>query len=565
MKSEQLAKICRLEEFIKDDAVDLNNKPVAQRLLSRLEDDVLKCSMFSREVVVYIHWYYMRRCQCLDSVEFQKLFNHKPNFLAFFNMLGDVDSMNAHISFEYATLRRKYNLPVYNMSMQTALFEDMSAKYERIFMDNIVSHMYVRVLNFFLNFYPEQQKCESYSGVLDVLFNEKPKYTADVEHLQFFHKTFPEVENFYDLKNNYYKYVPFLIKLQQKCIAIKTKVFTVFPIYKPGRQYIQYRQAAIHSLLKSMNLIPATTPVADIEYYARRYFTVDSKLYQYLCTDGVTVSLYYESADVIPRRPSREKPWVSKFSDNIQRRFKNNEYEHVIGLDTGLNLAFAGVSKDLLTGAQRIIKLSGEILKAKTGGHTRQEFHLEWTRDILEKTRTALSTKSLEQYSWWTSHHLRHFVESQTVFCHRKLAELDSQWLISNAECAMKTANRLLLHTNPKKTLVLVGTTFLERPRGSIPLPLAEVVSELKKRADVAVIDEYMSTKICSSCFDCETTKLLHRKQRCSKCGVNWNRDVNAGINIMKLGLLDISGRRRPDIFRRKFTYNSDVIRRLKE
>lgn len=104
--------------------------------------------------------------------------------------------------------------------------------------------------------------------------------------------------------------------------------------------------------------------------------------------------------------------------------------------------------------------------------------------------------------------------------------------------------------------------------RGHAPVPVKGFRNALKKRARLVSIDEFRTSKLCSSCrqpldlaayphqdengrFDMkETRNVLHCAT--SDCNATfWDRDVNAAINMLRLLQNEVAGHPRPPQFTR--------------
>lgn len=76
------------------------------------------------------------------------------------------------------------------------------------------------------------------------------------------------------------------------------------------------------------------------------------------------------------------------------------------------------------------------------------------------------------------------------------------------------------------------------------------------EKVDVYNVDEYKSTKLCSKCFGELTTKKARKRYRrmvchTEDCRTVWHRDVNAGRNMVMLGLSEHFGHPKPEEYSR--------------
>lgn len=106
--------------------------------------------------------------------------------------------------------------------------------------------------------------------------------------------------------------------------------------------------------------------------------------------------------------------------------------------------------------------------------------------------------------------------------------------------------------------LVSIGTTQIAPfIKGHVKTPLKKIENRLRERSKqvgeerLKIIDTYeaFTTKICSSCNEEHiVSKSPKRYAFCKKCHVIWNRDINAGINILNIALINESILERGDI-----------------
>lgn len=128
----------------------------------------------------------------------------------------------------------------------------------------------------------------------------------------------------------------------------------------------------------------------------------------------------------------------------------------------------------------------------------------------------------------------------------KKITKMKFEKFRDTEKLARKLARQLIgrkehLH----KTLVFMGDPKIAANspiRGSyVRTPIRKVVKHLEQIADIYRVNEFRTTKLCSQCHKpAETSSSAHRYQVCrnSICDSNvWNRDVNAGNNILKVRL----------------------------
>lgn len=171
------------------------------------------------------------------------------------------------------------------------------------------------------------------------------------------------------------------------------------------------------------------------------------------------------------------------------------------------------------------------------GYHSRKMQLARFTSWFLEKSQESPHQADFTKY---TEYRLSVFALKQSVFAQRKVTRLKLKKFI----CVDKTVHQIaksLVPDTAKKTLICIGSTEIagnSPMRGYIRTPNRKLIDALKARAaDVLFVNEFRTTKLCANCH-CEniTSKSPHRYQFCPNCRTCWNRDVNAGLNILYLG-----------------------------
>ncbi|PNH01191.1 hypothetical protein TSOC_012934, partial [Tetrabaena socialis] len=99
--------------------------------------------------------------------------------------------------------------------------------------------------------------------------------------------------------------------------------------------------------------------------------------------------------------------------------------------------------------------------------------------------------------------------------------------------------------------------TIVSRP-GLGPSKDLQALLRTQYGCRVLMIDEYLTSQICARCgqrklkaYKPLDVKRAHALKRCSNCGILWNRDVNAALNIRLLTLCELRGMLRPPALRR--------------
>lgn len=113
-----------------------------------------------------------------------------------------------------------------------------------------------------------------------------------------------------------------------------------------------------------------------------------------------------------------------------------------------------------------------------------------------------------------------------------------------------------------RKALVFIGASKIAANspmRGYIRSPQRALLKAMKIYADVVLVDKFRTTMPCSqkNCHQMvRTSRSPKRYQFCLNCGTNWNRDVNAGNNILYVGLQNLLQREVHPNFQRGINLN---------
>lgn len=135
----------------------------------------------------------------------------------------------------------------------------------------------------------------------------------------------------------------------------------------------------------------------------------------------------------------------------------------------------------------------------------------------------------------------------QSVYEGRKMAGLRFRKFIAVEKTITRIARNLV--GNQQDTIVFLGN-FRLNPNSPIKgyrrTPFRLLASKLNRMADVMLIDEFRTTRLCSECHEpVFTSRRKHRYQVCPNqdCDIKcWNRDVNAGNNMVYNGLRTLLG-----------------------
>jgi hypothetical protein len=148
------------------------------------------------------------------------------------------------------------------------------------------------------------------------------------------------------------------------------------------------------------------------------------------------------------------------------------------------------------------------------------------------------------------------------MVCSKKYKKLRWKCYMDNKRTVNQFCKEIVEYCIPEQTIVCFGdASFRHNSAGYASSPKqAQFVKELRKmNVKVHMTNEYNSSQVCSRCMKekrligCETArKNKHFVRRCTEksCRMIWNRDVNAAINMVTIGKIEIMSGDRPALFK---------------
>lgn len=498
-------------------------------IFEKIQKDVREMSSLIVEASIYIHYSLMKRWKDGNFEEMK--------FLDYYYPLMKSKRPKYIIDTEYNAMRG--TMPLYDSSFRSNLFVDSANQYTTIFHNNIWMHAYNRLRRFFKKF--QVDNSEIYRTLSYLFEKNSTKIPNDLlleklrSELQWDGEKLTELK----LKNKYWSSIKLFYNLQRYNEANNYKNFSLVPIFKHGLHHIRYDSFAFEMLLASVGLRKTNRATFDRDAEWRKYFTfpeTSSKKFNYsLQTDGVSVSFSMAKGKI------RNQHELSKKRKKHQRdeteccgnllKIRNTRYDDKIGLDPGLRLIYGGVKNG------EPIKLANAQYQAMNGHHSRKMQLARFTNWFSEKSQESPHQADFIMYA---KHRLSIFELKQSVFGQRKVTRLKMKKHV----CIEKTVNQIaksLVPDRKRKTLICIGSTEISGNspmKGYIRTPNRKLIAALRNRAaDILFVNEFRTTKLCGTCH-CEniTSKSPHRYQYCPNCRTCWNRDVNAGLNILYLG-----------------------------
>ncbi|XP_043477420.1 uncharacterized protein LOC122508244 [Leptopilina heterotoma] len=268
-----------------------------------------------------------------------------------------------------------------------------------------------------------------------------------------------------------------------------------------------------------------------------------------IMTDGIAVSVIY---NVI--KPKKIIDFLPTEQGDVRDKTK---YKILKGLDPGLKLAFGGVEREMqqdfdINSKDKPIKIPTATFRFETQECKRRSILYKVGNDPITYYENLLDTPEFKDKVNHrdpsliipsTKFLLRTFYDQQPNMENKKIARLrwDKYMLVQRETDYLAD---YLVGNREEKQLIAIGSPKISPwMRGHVRMPLKKVVRRLAEEQDkyknlrLVFVDEFNTTKMCSTCN--QKMKIMkNRTAYCSSCRIAWNRDVNAGRNILNLALV---------------------------
>lgn len=548
---------CSLNQFV----ADLDVK-------KQIEKDVLAVSRASIEASIYIHHILYQK---YSQDEFPE---REYNFVHYFKHLVQQKTektINQYvIDPEYQALREQFGLPT-KYDIEPNLIVYAANTYATAFKNNIWMHLYNRVNNFLrhVQLLILNKDFETNKAELNQQRNDTVKYVLgfrdhDAYNDELLQKMIEWTEWDAPLtitQHLYYRNMKVLFKIQRFNELFGLRNFSLVPILDHRRHHVNYCSQGLLQLLYKINLVADSSwtnfrPIKEATwheyFYYRNLETWDKTFKFFFSTDGVAVSVHMlkpkipePQAESGGARKRRGKKQRSAAIEEMKEKLEKNKYEQRLGLDPGLKLMFGGVSVDK-HGKEDNIKYRSRTYHTKSGFYHRKHVQNRLGRPIdWAFNRAAKRTSDRSAYHWsYTLFRLRFFERKQAVYEQRRMAVLRFKKYMAVQSTLTKVVKEFVAG---KETLVVFGDSSISANspmKGYIRTPNRRLLTTLRYYADVLVVNEHRTSKLCSLCYQTlqPPTKRRHRYMVCrnAECQTVWNRDVNAGRNILYKGICAI-------------------------
>ena len=498
-------------------------------IYTKINEDVIEMSLLAREATLLVYWDLFRKLEAGDDIS-------KFISLPYFYMLLDGSKNKYQIPTEYENLRNQFSLQKYDKKLKSNLFVQLSNQYDVVFDNNLWMHGYNRVRRFVKHLYSINDNRMLYR-VMKYLFHSKQEAVNCLEQddpIPMWPRGY-----FYGLKKKHgIKYIKDFYMIWKFNAENNIRNFKLIPVYRSGRLYINYDQFAFHQLLSSIKQCPkvtnATGKLVAVSYNQikmKDYLNfpsekLKSKFHGSFSTDGVACSLKFDS----PTKPQIERT-----------NFKSDAY---MGIDPGSKIMLGGVFSKGDT--HENVKYSSKQYHHDCGFNERKIKLKKFTLNIDETIESKRPTNQTPIE--YVKFELEHFLQKQAMYIKRCVTRLRFDGYIRKQKTLANTINKNILKGEESVT-VFFGNA--KQPgnspiRGYVRNPHSQLIRALEHHPKIklAFIDEYKTTKTCSGCLEDDKHTVYgsnrHRFSSCTRCKIVWNRDINAGNNILLLGYYNL-------------------------
>jgi transposase len=348
------------------------------------------------------------------------------------------------------------------------------------------------------------------------------------------------------------------------------KNFKLIPLFKLGRHHLNYDSYAFWQLLCSLEICPLILNKSEtkmnkqsaaqfrtfVDWNTYLNFTARQKKHEYGCsfkTDGVACSITFLREK--KAKPKNKNEWELKKGKWVLKKkaigtekpiqIQPDESQTYIGIDPGNRLFLGGVRAIGGDPYQKQnvehIKYSSRKYHYECGKYGRKLYLEMWTQiqKEIEKGRPA-------KQSWfeYILFQLKYMVRLQKVYLQAKVTRLNFDHYIRRSKTISKIIKDVFIKDEKKKVVLFYGDASqpANSPmKGYTRVPHKKMIEKLKQHPQIIFtsIPEYNTTKVCSSCLTKNqhvVSSSPHRFSFCKKCKIVWNRDVNAGLNMLYIG-----------------------------
>jgi len=395
-----------------------------------------------------------------------------------------------------------------------------------------------------------------------------------------------------DISNNLDIYLPFYLKILRLLESNEKKLFSLLPIKRSLiPDHVKICTTALGDLVSlwTGEKVSHDKKHWETYFFPIRFETVNRRFDYQITTNGYDVSIVLKRKvqnkelpytddlpilDKIAKLRSLNKEVKQIKEDCGYELITENNWENCFGLDPGKRNLFTAVND------------SGAVRKC-TG---REYYHLIGQKSMGKKmNKRVLNNNHYHEISFKTSSTKGYLTSLKALWAglkemiHFYKAKFFRKLRFTKYIKKQKTYNLLVTRlTDNKKTLIGYGDggkngTGIKG--ASVPIKGFRAILERDNRVDIVDIHEAYTSKMCSTCH-AENGKIRYLKTviksdgssqnvlvsaygvlRCTnnECGISWDRDINAGRNILALLKCKKDGQERPSYLCKKKTKKGNL------
>lgn len=453
--------------------------------------------------------------------------------------------------------------------LRSALFNDLIDRgYQTVLKNNIWMHAQKRFMKYLKHKYQDDFTKEQFTFLGILLFfgskwitkNEKTMnpYLRELSdtymknNTNLFNKIFEQEDisdgYFCDIEKEPLKYMYRFFKIQMYNEQHNLKNFILIPLYHPGRVHINYSNTVFLALLKRLNKLPKsfkTTVFKDDNEMNEEWRAVcnqcldlkerSNRKFKSFSTNGVDVSIRYTKQSA-----------CKTTTINGEKRLKPTT--SYAGIDPGKKLFIAGVmikQVDLhdVDNKENFYQLRLSSKEYQHESRNYYKFYSSLNKKLNYGTDNSIGQRIPSSWYEFIKNQMTNMAKVMKVYMSREVTKKKMISYIAREKTLSQYISKHFLQEDPQTTCTVFygdGSPNGACIKGYIHVPNARLVKKLENHPNIQLqkINEYNTTKLCSYCdHQLKVSKSPDRYAVCPNCHIIWNRDINAGYNILKRGL----------------------------